>query len=228
MHINLRKKNLVIIGSILFAGGLQAASENKVVYDCTNAETISYIEQTTINLFAPSPITTPTEFKKAYIEEQQSRASSGNDESADCVSILSDGVIEQKWKDLVDDVKNTDLPFNPISMNGATLQTILDQIQQAVKDEVFKAAEEATSDVCKKLSVDYLEQKTLDVINKKYGLSAKKLQLSSLSQSAWDKTYEDLDQDIKMLIDQEELNDEVSSATKEKVRKVRKDLWQNF
>lgn len=222
------KKKLVLA----FCGiGLSSAAHaqtyaNEPVYDCTAEETKIYIEQVTHNVFAPSPITKPEEFKKAHAEAKQKEAEATGDST--CATIFTDGTLSDGWKSAVDAITNIDFQAVFSSIDGAILEEILKKAKERAMKENQKAMDSLGGDICKLMSSDNIKKLLLDGINKKYGMNARKLRLDSFASAITEDQLLKADEDVQLLLSEDKLLNEVGSKTREEMKVIRKSLWEQF
>lgn len=197
-------------------------------FDCTAAETKQYIEQVSYNLFAPSPLSTPTEFKDAFIEKEQKAAEMGEPGAEGCVSIFTDGKMLDDWKDAIDAVKNFDMNISFSSIDGAALKALLDKAKEMAQEQLTKAVEALGEDICALLSTDYLKGLLLDEVNKKYGMSASNLRVADFASEVKGMALDNMDSNVKQLLSPGAIDSEMNSATEDEIAKQRKALWDKF
>ena len=224
----MRLKIAVLPLLVLWAFPSESASgyPNKPFYDCTAEETKMYIEQVTHNVFAPSPITNPDEFSKAYAEAAQKKADAGGD--ATCATIFTDGTLEDGWKDIVDTLRNLDFNISFSSMDGAILDELLKKAKERITEEANSAFGKIGEDVCGLISSENLKGLLLDGINKKYGMNARNLRLKDFANEITEEQLLAADDDVLLLLSEDKLIDKIGAETKEEMRDIRKDLWNNF
>lgn len=214
-----------------FAFGLMLAGvahATEPVYDCTASETKLYIEQVTHNVFAPSPVTSPEEFKKAYIEAAAAAAAAGGADSETCVTIFTDGRLEEGWKDLIDQIRNINFDLSFSGFDAAVLAKILQEAREKVTEEVTKALIALGEDICAMMSTDNLKDALLDGVNKKYGMNARNLRMKDFADGITDDALRRADKNVLMLLSEDELMDEIGDQTRGEMRTIRKDIWENF
>jgi len=220
---------VVAIGfSISGLAGAATNYPNQPVYDCTAEETKVYIEQVTHSVFAPSPITTPDAFQKAYVEAAEKKAAAGDDEASTCSTIFTDGKLSDDWKDAVDTVRNMDFGTSYSSMDGAILEELLKKAKEQVTKEVMGALEALGGDICKLMSSDSIKGMLLDVVNKKYGMNAQNLRLKDFANEVTEDQLLKADDDVLLLLSEDKLTDKIGTETKTEMRKTRKDIWDKF
>jgi len=221
------KKTLMTLAIISPLLSVSALSQEPPAFDCTATETRIYIEQVTHKVFAPSNIANPVEFKDAYTQKKQAEADAGDGDAQSCVTIFSDGQLNEDWKELVDTIRNIDIDVS-FSPDGAALKALLDQVKSRIKKEVTDAMSQLGQDVCAMLSSEKLEKLLLNSVNDKYGLNARSLRIDDFSKSITDQAMMNAPDNIQMLLSEDQFYKEVSGETRNELRKVRKDLWDGF
>lgn len=144
------------------------------------------------------------------------------------MTIFTDPELDESWKDAIDDIKNLPSEFSFISIDAAVIQAAFDRLKEKSREAVTDALESLGEDICNALSTDNLTEIALDAANEKYGTSAKTLRLSAFASEMREDALDDADDNIKMLLSDKELEKEMDSQAKDKVKELRKKLWQNF
>ncbi len=216
------RKLSFVASTLLSLTTLSAMGAEEPKFDCTVAETKMFVEQVTYNVFSPSPVTTPTEFNKAYIEAQAEKGDSA------CLAIFTDGSLEDGWKDIVDSVREMEIDLWFSSIDAAMLEQLLDQAKQRVQDEVMAGLEQLQADVCQFMSPENLNGMLLDQINKEFGLNVKSLAAQSFADELSDEVLLAADEDIVRLLSEGELADELGGETRNEMRQIRKKLWEGL
>lgn len=197
-------------------------------YDCNASETKQYIEQVSHGLFSPSPITSPEQFKKAFVERQVAVAASGDGDAQSCVTIFGDGTLSDEWKKAIEAIRNLNINIDLSGINGAALKKILEEAQKKIVEQIGDTLRKLGEDVCELLSTDNIKGIVLDGVNAKYGLNARQLRMRDLSRSMTDEMMDNAPDNVRLLTDGDEIVDTIDGATKSKLRKARRDLWDNF
>lgn len=224
-----KSRNHIRIAVFFVSCGLAfGVSSAEPEYDCTALETKQYIEQVSHGLFSPSPITSPEQFKKAFVERQQAAAAGGDGDAESCVTIFGDGSLSDEWKRAVDAIRNLQIDIDLSGINGAALKKILEEAQKRISEQVSGALEKMGEDICELLSSDNIKGIVLDGVNEKYGLNARQLRMKNIADSMTEEMMDDAPKNIKLLTDGDEIVDTIDGETKKKLRKARKDLWDNF
>jgi hypothetical protein len=226
--MKIRKLCFCISLSLTSTFGLAANYANEPTFDCTVAETKLYIEQVTANVFAPSPIATPEEFEKAFMEAESAKAAAGDGDSASCVSILSDGKLTDEWKNIVDSVRNLDISFSFSGFDAAVLQELLDKAKEKTTEEFTNAMDALGEDLCALISTENIEGMLLDAVNKKYGLNSRSLRFEEFAGDLTEEALLGADKNILLLLSEDKLKSEISNESKQEMRALRKELWDNF
>ena len=226
----IKLKFCTVAFGVLLSGFASAASQypNEPEYDCTAEETKLYIEQVTHNVFAPSPITNPEAFKKAYLEALQKRAEGGDEDGAMCAAIFSDGALSDGWKESVDSVRNVDFGVDFGSMDGAFLQALLDKAKESITKEVLGALETIGGDVCALMSSENLRGMLLDAVNKEYGMNAQNLRLKDFADEITEQQLLEADEDVLLLLSEDKMLSEIGVETKQEMRRMRTEVWDKF
>lgn len=214
--------------SILMVPHQLMAAATEPEYDCTADETKQYIEQVSHGLFSPSPITSPEQFKKSFMERQVAAASSGDEGAQTCVTIFGDGQLSDEWKKAIEAIRNLQVNIDLSGLNAAALKKILEEAQKKIVEQIGATLQKLGEDVCELLSTDNVKGILLDGVNQKFGLNARQLRMRDLSRSMSDEMMDNAPDNIRLLTDSDEIIDTIDSGTKQKLRKVRKDLWDNF
>jgi hypothetical protein len=228
MNLKMRKVLLAVGTAIMCQSAVASDYPNEPRFDCTAEETKIYIEKTTANLFNPSPIPTTAEFNKGYLEKEAEKAASGDSESASCVSILSDGKLTDEWKRIVETVRNFDFEVSFSSFDGAALDTLLSTLKDKARQEFENALEKLGEDLCNMISTENLESLLVDAVNKKYGVGVRNLRMSSFADALTEDALINADQNILLLLSEDELKSEISGEARSEMRRIRRDLWDNF
>jgi len=201
-------------------GNVEASSE--VVYDCTAEETAVFIRKAAFNTMAPSPITTPGEFTKAYVEKKQKEEG----DEVGCLSIFTDGSLNDQWEATVKQIRELDLglPVTDFSMEAAAKA-----VKKAIDEQVAKALEKLREDVCAFMTTDNFKSIALDAVNAKYGLSLKEATLSDFKGKMEDMALDEIDDPrLKALLSADDMEKEIKSQSRKDVKKLRKEMWKGF
>jgi hypothetical protein len=221
-------KSLPLAFSFFLMFSTSASAITEPTFDCTTAETKIYIEQVTHSIFAPSSIPTAEEFMDAYIEGEQAKADAGDDDAKSCVSIFTDGTVNEDWKDLVDAVRSLDIDFTFSGPDAAARAAFIKKLKDKVQEQLMSAMEELGQDVCAMLQTDALKAMLLKKVNDKYGLNARNLRIKDFADSVSDEVMRNAPDEIQMLLSDKEFFKAVDAETKSEINKARKSLWQNF
>lgn len=218
-----------LITSTFFLIGLSLpAVAAEPEFDCNATETAMYIKQVSHGLYSPSPIPTPEEFKKAFIEQQTAAAANGDPDAQSCVTIFGDGSLSDEWKKAIEAIRNIDINIDFSGINAAALKKILEEAKKKVQEEVTKAIAKLGEDICNMLSTDNVKGIVLDGVNEKYGINARHLRMKDFANEAKDEMMDNAPENVQLLIDKDEIPDMVGDATRDKLRRTRKDLWDGF
>lgn len=196
-----------------------ANESTEPVYECTADETITYINKATYGIYAPSPVQTPKEFKKAYVEQKMEEGDEG------CVTIFTDGSLNDSWKSMVDTVRSFDLN---LSISSIDLAAAIEVAKRIVQEEMTGALESLGDDVCKFLSTDNMEKLALGALNDKLGINSRSLEIEALASEVSDLAYDTMDDDIQTLLSTDKMKKVIRSESKQEFREVRKELWDNL
>lgn len=194
------------------------------VYECTADETIAYINKTSYSLYAPSPVTTRNEFMSAYVEAKKKEEEESGEEGS-CVTIFTDGSLNEDWKDIVDTIRNID---TGAIITDPGLSTTNEVIKGIVTEELMNALEKLGSDICQFLSRENMEKLALNELKEKSGIDARSLEIEDLAIGVSDLAYDTADDDIQTLLSKDKMEREVRSESREEFTKFRKDLWDNL
>lgn len=205
-----------------------ASAQTEPKYDCTAAETKQYIEQVSYNLFAPSPLSTPKEFKDAFMQREQKAAEQGDPAAQNCVTIFTDGKLIDEWKEMIDKIRNFSVDIDFTSPDAAALRALLDKAKKMAQEQLAAALSALGEDICKLLSTDYLKGLMLDAINEKYGTNARNLRVADFAAEVKEMALDSLDDDVQLLMSPEDIDDEISSEASDEISKQRKKLWDKF
>ena len=222
MKINDSKKFSVsaLAGLLLGLSGVAGAQVSPdPVYECTAEEAIVYIKKSTYGIYAPSPVQTPKEFKKAYVEQ---KIEEGDDT---CVTIFTDGSLNEDWKDIVDTVRSFDISVN---LSAPDLAAVLEMAKKIVQEELTSALEALGEDICQFLSKDNMERLALGALNDKLGINARSLEFDALASEVQDLAYDTLDDDIQTLLSEKKMSKEIRSESRDEFKEIRKELWDNL
>jgi hypothetical protein len=214
---------------VLLGASLPAVAEDATTvptYDCTAEETAAHIRRASHGLFAPAPISSPSEFKKAHAEAETKRAEAAGEES--CVSIFSDGRLSDEWERMVKDIREFELDISFSGVDGAKLKMLLDKAKKYAKEKAAEALQKLGEDICNLVSTDNLKEMLLDSVNERYGISAGQLRLDSFANELSEKVLLDADNDVLMLLSEQALKDEVDSEVRDELRTLRSNLWDNL
>lgn len=219
----------MIITSLLFSFSVSAASyPNDPKFDCSVAETKLYIEQVTASVFAESPISTPDQFSKAYLDEMKRKAAAGDDDAQSCASIFSGEGLKDEWKNIVDSVRGFEMPVSYSSIDGPMLEALLQSLKDKATQAFTDALETIGGDVCKLISSDSIKGMLLDATNKKFGTGLRSLRLEAFANELTEEVLLNADDDILLLLSEDDLKDKISSEAKQEMKEVRTNLWKNF
>tara|TARA_R110001583_G_scaffold4718_1_gene26872 strand:+ start:29783 stop:30472 length:690 start_codon:yes stop_codon:yes gene_type:complete len=212
--------SLMAGGMLLSLSGLaNAQSSQEPVYECTAEEAIVYIQKSTYGIYAPSPIQTPKEFKKAYVEQ---KIEEGDDS---CVTIFTDGSLNEDWKDIVDTVRSFDIS---VSLGAPDLAAMIEMAKRIVQEELTAALESLGEDICQFLSKDNMERLALGAVNEKAGISSRSLEVNALASEVQDLAYDALDDDVQTLLSEKKMSKEIRTESRAEFKQIRKDLWDNL
>lgn len=201
------------------SGMVNAQVSQDPVYECTAEEAIIYIKKSTYGIYAPSPVQTPKEFKKAYVEQKMQE---GDDT---CVTIFTDGSLNEDWKDIVDTVRSFDIN---VSISAPDLAAVMEMAKKIVQEELTAALEALGEDICQFLSKDNMEKLALGALNDKLGINARALDIDALAGEVQDLAYDALDDDIQTLMSEKKMSKEIRSESRKEFKKIRKELWDNL
>lgn len=210
---------LLLVSPISMAD-LASPGMGEVVYDCTAEEVAVFMGKAAFNTLAPSPVTKPGQFTKSYTQQKAEEGDEG------CVTIFTDGSLNDQWKETVKAIREFDLglPVSNVTMDGAAKL-----IKKVIEEEVAKALEEITSDVCAFLSTDNFKKMALSEVNKKYGLSMRDATLEEFKGEMGDLALGEIDDPrIKNLVSQDDTKSMVDSTAKNDMKKLRKKMWNGF
>lgn len=219
---------LLLSGTMAMAQPQTQASNAAPTFDCTAEETATYIRQVSHGLYSPSPVPTPQEFKKAFIEQQQAAAAAGQDGAQACVSIFGDGSLSDDWKKAIDAIRDLDINVDFSGINGALLKKILEEARDRIVKQVGDALGVLGEDICKMLSSDNLKDIARRGLNEKYGINARNMRMKDFAEEATDEAMDEAPDNIRLLTDSDELPERVDDATREKLRRARNDMWDGF
>jgi hypothetical protein len=219
------KKILPFVVAMSLSSMVSAQVADEPTYDCTAEETQLYIEQVSRNLFAPSPISSPTAFGVAYVDAAEAKAAAGDSEASSCASIFTDGGLEDGWKEITKAISEFDLGYDFSGLNAAALKALLEKAKEKAQEEFTKALDALGEDICNMISTDALEGMLLDAVNAKYGMNAQNLRMADFADEITDDVMASSDDDVLMLLSEDKLKREVSSESRSKMREIRKDLW---
>lgn len=223
MRMNNRKKLFVSLlsGGLFFglAGVASAQEAESPVYECTAQEASVYIKKATYGVYAPSPVQTAKEFKKAYVEQKIEEGDGA------CVTIFTDGSLNEDWKEIVDTVRSFDIN---VSLGAPDLAAIIEMAKKIVQEELTAALEALGEDVCQFLSKDNMESLALGALNDKLGINARSLEVDALAADVQDLAYDALDDDIQTLLSEKKMSREIRSESRSEFKKIRKELWDNL
>jgi len=219
----------LLISSAFFTCSFSASAyPNDPKFDCSVEETKLYIEQVTANVFSESPISTPDQFSKAYLEEMEKKASMGDEEAGSCASIFSGEGLNDEWKNVVDSVRNFEMPVSYSSIDGAMLEALLEQLKNKATQAFTDALETIGGDICELISSDSIKGMLLDATNKKLGTDLRSLRVSAFADELTEDALLKADKDVLLLLSEDDLKSEIRSETKTEMHEVRTDLWKNF
>jgi len=189
------------------------------VYECTAEETVVYINKATYGIYAPSPIQSPKKFKKGWVEQKM------QEEDGGCVTIFTDGSLNESWKEIVDTIRSFDMN---VSVSAADLAAVMAMAKKIVQEELTTAMEALGSDICKFLSTENMEKLALGAINDKLGINAKSLAIKDLANEVQELAYDSADDDIQTLLSKDKMAKEIRRESRKEFKKVRKELWDNL
>lgn len=198
------------------------------VYDCTASETKQYIEQVSYNVFTPSTLSSPEEFQDAFIKREELAAAAGDASSKACLTIFSDGELLDDWKAAIDAIRNFNLDISFTSIDGAALKAMLDQAKKMAQEELMKALEELGGDICKFMSTDNLKKILLSNVNKQFGISARNLRVADYAAIVKRDALRNASDNVQYLLSPEDLVDDFGDASRQELKKQRKELWNKF
>lgn len=205
-----------------------ASAQTEPKFDCTASETHQYIEQVSYNLFSPSPLSTPKEFKDAFMQKEQKAAEQGDAGSQNCVNIFTDGKLMDDWQEMLDSIRNFNVDVNFSSVDGAALSALLEKAKQMAQEQLTAALSALGEDICALLSTDYLKGLMLDAVNEKYGTNARNLRVADFASEVKGMALDSLDDDVQLLMSPEDIDDEVSGEARDEITRQRKKLWDKF
>lgn len=214
-----KKSTFCLVMALSFPSLVLANEVNEPVYDCTADETIVYINKATYGVYAPSPVQTPKEFRKAYVEQKMEEGDEG------CVTIFTDGSLNDDWKDMVDTVRSFDLN---ISISSVDLAGAMEVAKRIVQEEMTNALEALGDDICQFLSSENMERLALGALNDKLGINARSLEIEALASEVGDLAYEVVDDDIQLLLSKKKMKRAIRTESRKEFRKARKELWDNL
>lgn len=197
-------------------------------FDCTASETKQYIEQVSYNLFAPSPLSSPKEFKDAFMQREKKAAEQGDPGAQNCVTIFTDGSLIDDWQEMLKKIRNFSVDVDFSSVDGAALKKLLDKAKAMAQQQLAAALSALGQDICALLSTDYLKELMLDAVNEKYGTNARNLRVADFAAEVKEMALDKVDDDVKLLMSEEDIDDEVNDASKDEISKQRKKLWDKF
>jgi hypothetical protein len=226
-------KLIPIAIGILLSTSLHAESTGKK-YDCEPEELMGYIKLNTVNLSMPSSITKPEEFTEALIETRKAEAAESGEDPEQCFNIWSGDIdLNEEWKELVDKLKDIDFDFDFSIFGGIDMDTILNKIGDKFDEAMDSVMEELDKGMCERLNeVDwsaagdtasaYLTEKLDDKYN---------VDLASddwWSDGLQDVLNNEMDDLGDYVFDSDELVEDIDSETKNKIRKVEDDFWDDI
>lgn len=226
--IHLKKTALFTFFSAMSFFASAQNSPIEPTYDCTASETKQYIEQVSYNVFAPSPLSSPAQFKDAFIQREQEAAAQGDAGSESCVTIFTDGQLLDDWKKAVDAIKNLDINIDFTSVNGAALKAALAKARKMAQEQLTAALKALGEDICKLMSTDHLKGVLLSNVNKKFGTNARNLRVSDFAKIVKDNALDNASDNVQLLISPEDIDDEMNDRARSELKKTRRDLWDKF
>jgi len=213
------KRGLLSIAMSFAFINMSTAQEAAPVYECTAQETVVYINKATYGIYAPSPIQTAKEFKKAWVEQKMEEGDAG------CVTIFTDGSLNEDWKDLVDTVRSFDMN---ISLTAPDLAAAMEVAKKIVQEELTKALEALGDDICQFLSTENMEKLALGAVNEKLGINARSLDIEDLASEVGDLAYDAQNDDIQTLLSTKKMKKAIRKESRAEFKEIRKELWDNL
>lgn len=202
---------------------------NQPVFDCTREETLKYINQVTYTVFAPTQMTSPKAFEEAVVVQSQEAAEQGDFGGSSCVTVFTDGKLDDVWKDTIDSLRSLDFTPNFSSINGAAMQQFLNMAREKVMEEITSAVDALGKDICEMLSSDNLEDMIKEGIHEEFGWQPHELRMDNFVADLTEEMLLNADRDIVRLIsDDEALADWMGASTRSELREARRELWENF
>lgn len=225
------KKKILFISICLLLAAPSYAETKK--YDCTNEELASYIEQASAPLNMTTGISKPKDFTEALIQTRaEENAASGKED--ECFNIWSGDIdLNEEWKKLMDALDKINFDFSFSGFGGFDFSSILNNIGKLYDKAMEQIMEELNKGFCERVSaVDWSkiggEAKDYFVgkIDKKYGFD---LDDDSWWSDAMRKEMKGEFGDIgEYIFDPDELSEDINSETRNKIKKIDKDFWDDI
>lgn len=197
-------------------------------FDCTALETHQYIEQITYNAFAPSPLSSPAEFKEAFIQREMEAAKAGDVAAKTCLTIFSDGKLLDDWKAAIDAIRNLNMDISFSGFDGAALMALLQKARDMAEKELMSALEKLGEDICKLMSTDHLKGVLLSTVNAKYGTKARNLRVADFAAIVQKDALNNANDNVKLLLSPDDIEDKMNDEARKKIRQQRRELWNRF
>ena len=214
----------LIISSTLTFNVLASTGEPK--YDCTAEEVASYIKINTVSLSMPSSISNPDDAVQAIIDTRQKKAEkNGESDEESCFTL---------WGDFPElepiDWSKFQLPDFDFSKFTSLIDVVMKKIEDEFDSLMEKLEEEMNKGICERLeevdwaglgdeAAEYFEGK----IDDKYGVD--------LGDADWweGPLKKELNGEMKNLgdyvFDPEELEEDINSETRRKIKQKDKEFW---
>jgi hypothetical protein len=217
---------------ILSTSFLQAADYK---YDCDAAETAAYINMNTVGLQMPSSITKPKEFTEALISTKKEEAanSANPEEEESCFNIWSGDVdLSDDWEKLKKKLSELDFDFSFTSFN-LSLDDLLKKLGEEYDKALKNIEEELNKGVCERLAEVNWEKLGDDSAEYFGGKLDSKYGFNPNDANWWESPLKkelngEMDNLGDYVFDPSELEEDINSDTKRKIKKKDDDFWDDL
>ena len=220
------------IGLALSTTTLTAANSK---YDCTASETAAYIKVNTASLQMPTGVSKPKDFTAALIsaKEKENEGKSDEEKEESCMNIWSGDLdLNDEWEKIKEKMDNLSFDFSFSGEGG-----IMDKIRKAIKDEydgmMEKIMEEYNKGICERFNeIDW--KSVGDKSNEYFGGKMKSKYGFNPNDERWWETPLKKEMNGEMdnlgdyVFDPDELEEDINSETRKKIKEKDDDFWDDL
>jgi hypothetical protein len=216
----MKNKSFILMFSAVMSFSATAESTAPPIYECTPAETASFIKASTFNLSTPSIVPTAEDLKTSY---KELKIEEGDD---NCLALLAGEIsFDDSWKDLMDGLDAISGQY--MSMSSAVLLAI----DTAFKEVKAKVMEELNKGLCERLSEADLANMVNEIATERMseatGVNMDDIR-GSLDGLLEDKVLEMYGEDSKYFYDPDAISADQEKDAAKKIRTISDDFWDDI